>query len=1014
MTANDSERTRQQSPIDYGTLMQRRIRRVLLISSSYDAYTLEEDGRIDVQINREYIELNLSNPPSFRRVSSSVEALEVLRDDPDFDLVISMFNVGELDVFHSSKKIKQLRPDIPVVLLLNFSRDLYRRLEREDASGIDYIFYWHGNADLILTIIKLIEDRMNADSDILGAGVQSILLVEDSIKYYSTYLPTIYKLVLQQSKEFLKEALNEQQQMLRKRARPKILLATNYTEAVGLYEKYKKHLLGVISDVGFVIHKGDPSSSEKLDAGIDLCRLIKADNPQMPFLLQSSQESMRATAESLGVGFIAKYSKTLLLELSDYISEEFTFGDFVFKDLATGEVIGRAKDLRDMQHLVMEIPEDVLLYHASRNRLSKWMYSRGLFSLAGAMRAVRNSHFATTLEMREFIADAIRRYRILQGHGVVARFDRDTYNRYIWFARIGDGSLGGKGRGLAFMNSMLQKHRFYDRYEGVKVQLPRTVVIATDYFDEFIRDNGLQYVINADVTDEEILSEFVSSRLPETLVDDLRAYIRHAARPLAVRSSSKLEDSHYQPFAGIYSTYMIPLTDNEDQTLRLLGKAIKSVYASVYFASSRAYILASGNLLSEEKMGIVIQEVCGSEDGGYYFPTISGVARSLNYYPIGDEKPEDGIVNLAFGLGKLIVDGGLTLRFSPRYPKNALQLSTPELALRDTQREMYALNLKPEQFKTSIDDAVNLERFEINKAKHFRNMRHVASVWDMQNQRISDSLFEDGRRIITFSQILKYDTIPLAQIIGDLLRMGEQEMGCPVEMEFAVDMDVPYGAERTFCFLQIRPIVEQQDARSLDWDSVGRRDGRRLRPQRYVRHLAHAADRLGDRRAEQPPALRETPLRARRPRTLGVERSVARHTGQVAVDLRSEGDRRVWAGELPRRTESGHAFFPKSDLVRRRLPDDQPVHGRRPVRRRAARRDAGRLRERVGAACPVRRPAVYLYRREKKQRHRPRTAGIGRLRPVSAVRSYANAAPQAERPPTSSDPLCRTRANRNG
>ena len=820
MTANDSERTRQQSPIDYGTLMQRRIRRVLLISSSYDAYTLEEDGRIDVQINREYIELNLSNPPSFRRVSSSVEALEVLRDDPDFDLVISMFNVGELDVFHSSKKIKQLRPDIPVVLLLNFSRDLYRRLEREDASGIDYIFYWHGNADLILTIIKLIEDRMNADSDILGAGVQSILLVEDSIKYYSTYLPTIYKLVLQQSKEFLKEALNEQQQMLRKRARPKILLATNYTEAVGLYEKYKKHLLGVISDVGFVIHKGDPSSSEKLDAGIDLCRLIKADNPQMPFLLQSSQESMRATAESLGVGFIAKYSKTLLLELSDYISEEFTFGDFVFKDLATGEVIGRAKDLRDMQHLVMEIPEDVLLYHASRNRLSKWMYSRGLFSLAGAMRAVRNSHFATTLEMREFIADAIRRYRILQGHGVVARFDRDTYNRYIWFARIGDGSLGGKGRGLAFMNSMLQKHRFYDRYEGVKVQLPRTVVIATDYFDEFIRDNGLQYVINADVTDEEILSEFVSSRLPETLVDDLRAYIRHAARPLAVRSSSKLEDSHYQPFAGIYSTYMIPLTDNEDQTLRLLGKAIKSVYASVYFASSRAYILASGNLLSEEKMGIVIQEVCGSEDGGYYFPTISGVARSLNYYPIGDEKPEDGIVNLAFGLGKLIVDGGLTLRFSPRYPKNALQLSTPELALRDTQNEVLALSLRPEEFRTSIDDAVNLRRLSLQQIAPLRNARFVCSVWDRENERISDSPFDQGRKVITFNNILKYNTFPLAEIISDILTMGAEEMRCPVEVEFAVNMDVAPGQRQVFNLLQIRPIIDNQDNRSIDWNEV--------------------------------------------------------------------------------------------------------------------------------------------------------------------------------------------------
>ncbi|WP_297448372.1 PEP/pyruvate-binding domain-containing protein [uncultured Alistipes sp.] len=806
--------------IDYGNLMQKRIRRVLLICSSYDAFALEEDGRINVQINNEYINLNLSNPPSFKRVSSSDEALELLRENDSFDLAISMFNVGDVDIFHLSKMVKEIRPDIPVVLLANFSKDINKRIEQGDASAIDYIFYWHGNADLILTIIKLIEDRMNADNDILGVGVQCILLVEDSIKYYSTYLPAIYKLVLQQNSEFLKEALNEQQQMLRKRARPKILLATNYTEAVELYEKYKKNLLGVISDVGFVLHKGDPSASEKLDAGIDLCRLIKADNPQMPFLMQSSQESMRATAEELGVGFIAKYSKTLLLELSDYIGEEFTFGDFVFKDLTTGEVIGRAKDLRDMQHLVMEIPEEVLLYHASRNRLSKWMYSRGLFSLGAAMRAARKSHFNSTDEMRAFIAGAIREYRILQGHGVVARFDPATYNRYIWFARMGNGSLGGKGRGLAFMNSMLQKYRLYNKYEGIKVTLPRTVVVATDYFDEFIRDNGLQYVINADIADEEILSEFVSSRLPEALVEELRVYIRHATKPLAIRSSSKLEDSHYQPFAGIYSTYMIPLTDNEDQTLRLLGKAIKSVYASVYFASSRAYIQASDNLLGEEKMGIVIQEVCGSEDNGYFFPTLSGVARSLNFYPIGDEKPQDGIVNLAFGLGKLVVEGGLTLRFSPRYPKNILQLSTTELALRDTQREMYALNLKPEEFKTSIDDAVNLTRFEINKAKHFRNMRYVASTWDMQNQRITDSTFEDGRKIITFSQILKYDTIPLAEIVCDLLRIGQEEMRCPVELEFAVDMDVPYGADRTFSFLQIRPIVDSQDNRSLDWDEV--------------------------------------------------------------------------------------------------------------------------------------------------------------------------------------------------
>ena len=822
MTENENPASHNEATIDYGNLMQRRIRKVLLIGSSYDAFTLEEDGRIDVQINNEYLDLNLSNPPVFQRVSSSIEALDELQSNPGYDLVISMFNVGEIDVFHLAGRIKALQPTIPVVLLTNFSRDVGRRIDSEDTSAIDYAFFWHGNPDLILTIIKLIEDRMNADNDILQIGVQAILLVEDSVKYYSTYLPTIYKLVLHQTREFTKEALNEQQQKLCKRARPKILLATNYTEAVELYEKYKNNLLGVISDVGFVVHKNDPSSSEKLDAGIDLCRLIRSDNPLMPFLLQSSQESMRQTAKEQGVGFIAKYSKTLLIELSDYISSEFSFGDCVFKDLHSGAEIGRARDLHDLQQLVMDLPDDVLFFHGERNRLSKWMYSRGLFSLAAEVRGIHDDGSHTTEQMREYIVRAIGKYRMMQGFGVVARFDPATYDDRIGFARVGNGSLGGKARGLAFMNSMLHKHRFYDRYEGVRVQLPRTLVIATDYFDEFIRDNGLQYVINSDISDDEILSEFVSSRLPDSLMRALRIFVRTTTVPLAVRSSSKLEDSHYQPFAGIYSTYMIPITQNEDQTLRLLGKAIKSVYASVYFASSRAYIMATDNLLSEEKMGIVLQEVCGTADQGYFFPTLSGVARSLNFYPIGDERPEDGIVNLAFGLGKLVVDGGQTLRFSPRYPKNVLQLSTPELALRDTQREMYALNLKPEEFKTSIDDAINLQRFEVNRAASFRNMRYVSSTWDAQNERMTDSTFVEGRKVVTFSQILRYDTIPLAQILCDLLEVGEKEMRCPVEMEFAVDMDVPYGADKIFNFLQIRPIVDSQANVSLDWEQVDR------------------------------------------------------------------------------------------------------------------------------------------------------------------------------------------------
>lgn len=819
MGQNRSSQTKV-SRINYKTLMQIRIRKILMICSSYDAYTLEEDGRIEGQIYKEYVDLNLSNPPTFTWVTSSVEALKLLQTDDDFDLIISMFNVGELDVFNFSIHLKKELPNIPFVLLTNFSKELSRIIENEDCSGIDHIFSWHGNADLILAIIKLFEDRRNADDDILVAGVQSILLVEDSVRYYSTYLPAIYKLVLLQSAEFLKEALNEQQQKLRKRARPKILLATNYDEAVALYERYKKNLLGVISDVGFIIHKNDPSASEKLDAGIDLCKMIKSDDPHMPFLLQSAQENMREFAQQLGVGFILKYSKTLLIELSDYISEEFVFGDFVFRDLSTGEIIGRAKDLRDLQHLVMEIPEEVLLYHTSRNRLSKWMYSRGLFTLANKLKTAHESHFKTMDGLRQYIVQAIIDYRILLGHGVVARFNPDSYSQYIWFARLGEGSLGGKARGLAFINNMLQKYNLLNKYPGVKILIPRTVVIATDYFDEFIRVNGLQYVIKSDITDEEILAEFVSSRLPESLVSDLKVYIKFANGPLAVRSSSKLEDSHYQPFAGIYSTYMIPLTQNVDQMLRLLGKAIKSVYASIYFASSRAYIQATSNLISEEKMAVVIQDVCGTEDSGYFFPTLSGVARSLNFYPIGAEKPEDGIVNLALGLGKLVVEGGKTLRFSPKYPKHILQLSTPQLALSDTQNVMYALNLKPEEFKTSIDDSVNLQKFDVNQVKHFRNMSHVASTWDMQSEIITDSNLEEGRKIITFAHILKHDTMPLARIISDILEVSQQEMRSAVELEFAVDMDVPAGQDKIFSFLQIRQITDSQDNKSLDWDNI--------------------------------------------------------------------------------------------------------------------------------------------------------------------------------------------------
>ena len=800
--------------------MKYRIHKILLVCCSYDGYILEEDGHIESQINQEYLDLNLSNPPSFTRVSSTREALDVLADDDSYDFILTMYNVGEPDVFSFAKTVKQRHPQIPVALLTSFSKDIYRRIEEQDRSGLDYIFCWHGNNDLIIAIIKLVEDKMNAEEDILQGGVQAILLVEDSIRFYSTYLPELYRLLLMQNTEFLKDALNEQQQILRKRARPKILLATNYDQATELYDRYKNNLLGVISDVGFVMHADDKPADERPDAGMALCRRIRQDNPLMPVLLQSSQVEFRAQARELGAGFIAKNSKTLLSELHDYISTEFAFGDFVFRDPQTGTVIGRAKDLAQMQQMIATVPDDAFEYHTSQNHLSKWLYSRGLFPLAASIRRYNKGHFASVEEHRRVLVGLIRDYRTLLGQGVVARFEPETYSDAVAFARIGEGSLGGKARGLAFMNSMLIKYRQYDKHDGVRIMIPRSVVIATDWFDEFIRQNGLQYVISRECTDEEILSEFVTATIPARLQEELKAYIRTVRAPLAVRSSSKLEDSHYQPFAGIYSTYMIPYTENEDQMLRLLLRAVKSVYASVYFAASRAYIQSSQNLISEEKMAVIVQEVCGTEQNGLFFPTFSGVARSINCYPIGDEKPEDGICNVAMGLGKLVVDGGRTLRFSPRYPQKVLQTSTPELALRDTQTEVLALSLRPEEFRTSIDDAVNLRRLTVSEAGEYRNACHATSVWDRENERISDSPYDRGRKLITFNNILKYNTFPLAEIVRDILAMGAEEMRCPVEVEFAVNMDVDAGRERIFNLLQIRPIIDSQDNRPVDWSET--------------------------------------------------------------------------------------------------------------------------------------------------------------------------------------------------
>ncbi len=803
-------------------LMSRRIRRILLVCNNYDSYSLEEDGHIEAQIAEDYASLNLSNPPEIVRVETTIEALQMVRDGERFDLVITMYNVGEVSVFDFSCQMKSIVPDTPIVLLASFSREIYRRIQDHDTSAIDWFFCWNNSTDLIIAIIKLLEDRMNAEHDILEEGVRAILLIEDSVRYYSSYLPALYKLVLRQNSDAISDTLNEKQQTIRKRSRPKILMASCYDDAVELYERYKQNILGVISDIGFVIHRDDPPEKEKLDAGIDLCHHIRQDNPTMPILMQSSQESMRKVAQELGVGFVVKTSKTLTHDLSEYIGREFGFGDFVVTDPQTGEELFRAKDLYGFEKIIKEISDSDFRRLSDKNYISRWLFARGLFTLGKQLRPLTIRDDSDIQEIRRLNLSIIHDFRIMQGVGVVAKFNPATYNDTIRFSRLGSGSLGGKARGLAFLNHVLVKYDMYDKYEDVRITVPRTLVITTEYFDRFIIDNGLQYVINSDISDAEILSEFVASTLPQELTDALKVFIHKVRKPLAVRSSSKLEDSYYQPFAGVYSTYMIPRTDNEDQQLRLLSKAIKSVYASIFYASSRSYISATANMISEEKMAIILQEICGSSDQGYFFPTLSGVARSVNFYPIGHEKAEDGIVKVAFGLGKAVVDGDLVLRFSPKYPKHVLQTSTIEQVMTETQKQMFALNLNPEKFKTSIDDAVNLEHLDISDCEKFRNLKYVVSTWDLENQRMVDSAYPTGPRFVTFAQMLKYKTFPLAEIVQDLLDIAAKEMKCGVEIEFAADLDRGGDPDKLpkFQVLQIRPISVDSRNVDVDWNEI--------------------------------------------------------------------------------------------------------------------------------------------------------------------------------------------------
>ena len=807
--------------VSFVNLMTRRIFNVLIVANPYDAFMLEDDGRVDEKIFDEYTELGMRFPPIFTQVSTIEEARHVL-DETSIDLVICMPGTADNDAFTVAREVKAIQPSVPCVVLTPFSHGITKRMQNEDMTIFDYVFCWLGNTNLILSIIKLIEDKMNIEHDIEEAGVQMILLVEDNIRFYSSVLPNLYNYILQQSKNFSTEALNPHAAAQRKRGRPKVVLATNYEEAMQIYEKYAENTLGVISDTRFPmqtpigrlshVEEGDP------EAGLKLLRAIRQHDEYVPLILESSEVENREKAWSEGFDFLDKNSKKFNVDLRKMIEEHLGFGDFVFRDPETHEEVARVKTLKELQDNIFKIPHDSLMHHIRRNHMSRWLCARAIFPVSQFLKQVTWHKLQDVDAHRQIIFDAIVQYRRMKNIGVVAVFDRLKFDRYAHFARIGEGSLGGKGRGLAFLDNIIKRHPELNQFGNATVQIPKTVVLCTDFFDRFMDDNNLWSIALSDAPDEVILQHFLKAQLPDDLIEDFFIFFDAIKTPIAIRSSSLLEDSHYQPFAGIYSTYMIPWLDDKYEMLRMLACAIKSVYASVYYRDSKAYMTATQNVIDQEKMAVILQEVVGHRYGDLYYPTFSGVLRSLNYYPIGDETAEEGIASLALGLGKYIVDGGQTLRVSPYHPNQVLQTSEMETALRDTQTRFYALDMSHVGDDFKVDDGFNIKNLRVRQADADGSLTFIASTYDPMDQVIRDGIYEGGRKIISFCGVLQQGIFPLPELLQMSQKLGAEEMRRPVEIEFACNLNDDRTGE--FYLLQIRPIVDSKQVLDEDLQQI--------------------------------------------------------------------------------------------------------------------------------------------------------------------------------------------------
>ena len=817
--------------VSFVNLMTRRIFNILIVANPYDAFMLEDDGRIDEKLFDEYSELGMRYPPTFTQVSTTEEAEEVLKTT-DIDLVICMPGNADNDAFAVARDVKQMAPYVPCVVLTPFSHGITKRIENEDMTIFDYVFCWLGNTNLILSIIKLIEDQMNIEHDIKEAGVQMILLVEDNIRFYSSVLPNLYNYILAQSKNFSTEALNPHAAAQRKRGRPKVVLATTYEEAIHWYEMYPDNVLGIISDTRFPmkgvngrlahVEEGDP------EAGLKLLREIRKRDEYVPLILQSSEIVNKEKAEKEGFHFVDKNSKKMNVDLRQLIEEHMGFGDFVFRDPKTKEEVARVSTLKELQDNIFKIPNDSMLYHISRNHMSRWLCARAIFPVSQFLKTVTWHKLQDVDAHRQIIFDAIVQYRRMKNIGIVAVFDRLKFDRYAHFARIGEGSLGGKGRGLAFLDNIIKRHPELNQYENASVSIPKTVVLCTDFFDEFMDKNNLWGIALSDASDEEILQHFLKAQLPDALIADFFTFFEAVKSPIAVRSSSLLEDSHYQPFAGIYSTYMIPYLEDKYEMLRMLACAIKGVYASVYYKDSKAYMTATSNVIDQEKMAVILQEVVGHQYGDHYYPTFSGVLRSLNYYPIGDETAEEGIASLALGLGKYIVDGGQTLRVSPYHPNQVLQMSEMDTALKETQTRFYALDMTHVSDDFKVDDGFNIKRLRVKEADKDGSLNGIASTYDPYDQIIRDGIYEGGRKVISFCGVLQHGIFPLPEILQMAQKYGSEDMRRPVEIEFACNLESEKGIVNSdkfavagdFYLLQIRPIVDSKQVLEEDLAAI--------------------------------------------------------------------------------------------------------------------------------------------------------------------------------------------------